>query len=228
MTALDARLPGARPLLVAHRAGNDLARLRQAEAAGVDLIEADVWLYRRRLELRHLKTLGPVPVLWDRWFLAPGWGPRLRLTDLLAAARPETALLLDLKGFDPRLSAHLLAAMDEAAASRHIIVCSRNWRLLSPFAGHPRIGAIRSVGSERQLQAVWAHLPAAGDAGVASAVSIHARLLTPAVVAALRARSTAVIPWAVADEAHARQLLAWGVVGINGDDLGWLARVRGA
>jgi len=228
VTAFDARLPATRPLLVAHRAGNDLAHLRRAEAAGVDLVEADVWLYRRRLELRHLKTLGPVPVLWDRWFLAPGWGPRLRLVDLLAAARPETALLLDLKGFDPRLSARLLAALDEAAASRHIIVCSRNWRLLAPFAGHPRIGAIRSVGSERQLQAVWAHLPGSNDEGFSPAVSIHARLLTPAIVAALRARSAAVIAWAVADEPHARRLLAWGAAAINGDDLGWLGRLRGA
>ena len=57
-------------ILVAHRAGNDLKRLHEAEALGIAHIEADVRLWRGRLEVRHLKTLGPIPVLWDRWRLA--------------------------------------------------------------------------------------------------------------------------------------------------------------
>ena len=31
------------------------------------LVEADVRLWRGRLEVRHLKTVGPVPILWDKW-----------------------------------------------------------------------------------------------------------------------------------------------------------------
>ena len=61
------------PLLIAHRAGNDPAHLRAAEDAGADVIEADLHLWRGRLELRHLKTAGPLPVYWDRWALAPPW-----------------------------------------------------------------------------------------------------------------------------------------------------------
>ena len=36
-------------LLLAHRAGNDLERLRLAESAGADVVEADVHLHRGRL-----------------------------------------------------------------------------------------------------------------------------------------------------------------------------------
>ena len=52
-------------LTVAHRAGNSVRSLREALAAGVDLVEADVHRYRRRLEIRHRKWLGPRH-LWDR------------------------------------------------------------------------------------------------------------------------------------------------------------------
>jgi hypothetical protein len=55
------------PLLaVAHRAGNNLADLRAALAAGVDLVEADVHLYRGALEVRHRKAVGP-NYYWEQW-----------------------------------------------------------------------------------------------------------------------------------------------------------------
>ena len=37
-------------LAIAHRYGNGLRQLHRAEDAGADLVEADVWLYRGRLE----------------------------------------------------------------------------------------------------------------------------------------------------------------------------------
>ena len=82
--------------IVAHRAGNELARLRAAEALRLPLVEADVHLFRGRLEVRHRKTLGPVPILWDRWELAPPWTPRLRHDVRLAAPAPGPELLPDL------------------------------------------------------------------------------------------------------------------------------------
>ncbi len=53
-------------VVVAHGAGNRLDALRAAEAAGVAFAEADVHLFRGRLKIRHLKTLGRVPVLGIR------------------------------------------------------------------------------------------------------------------------------------------------------------------
>ena len=89
---------GSRPFLVAHRAGNCLLQLRATELLGADLVEADVRLYRGRLEVRHLRAVGPLPIQWDRWQLAPSWRRRLRLAELIDATAPETGLVLDLKG----------------------------------------------------------------------------------------------------------------------------------
>jgi len=111
----------ASPFLVAHRAGNDLALLRRAESVSPRLIEADVHLWRGRLEVRHLKTLGPLPVLWDRWYLAPLGTPRLDLATLLASAHRDTALMLDLKGRDPQLARRVAAQI-----TRPVSVCSRH------------------------------------------------------------------------------------------------------
>ena len=97
-----------RPFVIAHRSGNSLLALRTAEAHGVRVIEADVHLFRGRIEVRHLKTLGPVPVLWDRWKLASPFGPRLVLAELLDAAGPQTELVLDLKGRERRLATAVL------------------------------------------------------------------------------------------------------------------------
>ena len=77
-----------RPFVVAHRAGNDLGTLRRAEALAIPLVEADVHLRRGRIEVRHLKTLGPLPVLWDRWRLAPAGRRGCPSTALLAPPRP--------------------------------------------------------------------------------------------------------------------------------------------
>ena len=104
--------PGMRPFVVAHRAGNDLDRLQRAQELGLGVVEADLHLYAGRIEVRHLKTLGPLPVLWDRWTLASPWAPRLRLDRLLASVRPGTELMLDLKGRDRRLPALVAAALE--------------------------------------------------------------------------------------------------------------------
>ena len=53
-------------LAIAHRSGNTVAGLRSALDLGVDLVEADVHAYRGRLEVRHLKSMGGLPWLWDR------------------------------------------------------------------------------------------------------------------------------------------------------------------
>jgi glycerophosphoryl diester phosphodiesterase len=201
-----------RPFVVAHRAGNDLALLRRAEALpAVRLVEADVHLFHGRLEVRHLKTLGPVPILWDRWELAAPWTPRLVVDRLLAGAAPDTELMLDLKGRDRRLSERLVAALAATARDdRRLTICSRTWSLLEPFAAVPGIRVVHSVGSARQLAALRDRFDGRRLAGV----SIHRKLLDPDVVADLRERTDMLITWPVADAGEARRLAAWGVDGV--------------
>jgi glycerophosphoryl diester phosphodiesterase len=204
-----------RPLLVAHRAGNDLARLRMAEELGADLVEADVWRYRGRLEIRHEKTTGPLPVLWDRWSLAPGWTPRFKLAELLQLAAPETVLFFDLKGWSQRLPEQMLSVLRERAPGRPYAVSSRNWGMLDLFWGRPEATVFFSVGNPRQYRAILARLERDGPL----AVSIHARLLDQRSVQCLTSRGALVVPWQVTSLAHAQRLLAWGVDGVSVDDL---------
>ena len=194
--------------LVAHRAGNDLAQLRAAERLRVPLVEADVHLFGGRLEVRHRKTVGPIPILWDRWELAPPWAPRMVLDELVTAASPRTELMLDLKGHDARLPGHILEAIDTAGLRGRLTVCSQDWRLLEPLSGRPEIRVVHSVGNARQL----ARLRRRADA--LAGISIHQRLLNAVVVEELRRRAGLVLSWPVESVAQARRLAEWGVQGL--------------
>lgn len=206
-----------KPLAIAHRAGNDPDLLRRAVGAGVDLVELDVWRCRGRLEVRHEKTLGPVPVLWDRRpaRLRPGWRPRLLLDDLAAhlGGLPATVEpLLDLKGRDAALPGEVLATMAELFPGRRYTVCSQSWPLLAGFRGRPGVRVVHSVGSERMLRDLFA-------GGGADAVSIDQRLLTPARVERLRSTADLVMTWTVNSSERLRTLAGWGVTGVISDDL---------
>ena len=197
--------------VVAHRAGNSLARLQDAERLGVALVEADVRLWRGRLEVRHLKTVGPLPILWDKWRLANPLAPRLQLRDLLVQARRETQLLLDLKGRNRRLAE---LVRDALPSGRPVTVCARSRALLEPFAGLEHVRVFQSVGSRRQLR----RLLRTADGVALDGVSIHERLLDERIVAALRSRGATVISWPVNSLERARELARLGIHGVISDD----------
>jgi glycerophosphoryl diester phosphodiesterase len=200
------------PFLVAHRAGNRLDRLRASEAAGVAVVEADVHLFRGRLEVRHLKTLGPLPLLWDRWELASPWTPRLLLSDLLAAAAPTTELMLDLKGRRRRLAEQVVDALQPYLGRQRLTISARCWPLLEPFAGLP-VRRLHSVRTGRQLRALLGQSAGARIEGV----SIHERLLDRAAMTELRRIAGVVLTWPVDDAGRAAELVRLGVHGLISD-----------
>jgi glycerophosphoryl diester phosphodiesterase len=200
------------PLLVAHRAGNGLDLLRASEAAGVSFAEADIHLFRGRLEVRHLRTLGPVPVFWDRWQVAPPWRPRLLLADLLAAARSTTELMLDLKGRKPRLAELVSEAIDPYVGQRRLTISARCWPLLELFDGLP-VRRLHSIRSARQLRALVRRSAGRRLDGVA----IHERLLDLDAVADLRRIAGIVMTWPVNDAGRATELLSLGIDGLITD-----------
>ncbi|MEX2247634.1 MAG: glycerophosphodiester phosphodiesterase [Dehalococcoidia bacterium] len=214
----DALAGAPRPIAIAHRAGNSLTQLRTAERGGVDFVEADVWLHHGRLEVRHLKSLSPLPVLWDRWKLAPAWRPRLHLDALLAALAAGTGLMLDLKGREPRLPEALVAAVRDAG--RPVLVCGQNWRMVDACAAGG-ITVVHSVGTAGQLAALQPHL----DGHEGHAISVQRRLLDREVVRGLKERASAVVTWPVNDDATLRQVLGWGVDGVTSDNLELLRRL---
>jgi glycerophosphoryl diester phosphodiesterase len=211
----------AAPLLIAHRAGNEPARLRAAERAGADVIEADLHLRRGRLELRHLKTLGPLPIYWDRWALAPPWRHFDSVVDLLAAAQPETVLMLDLKGTDPAAARMLSAALSRAERLVPVLVSARAWPLLDEI--DPALAQrIASAARPRQLDQLIAY----AASHPLDCASLHLRLLDRDRLSALRAHVPLVMTWPVNHRDEAARATALGVGGLISDDLALLAELR--
>lgn len=201
-------MTGGRPLVVAHRAGNDLGMLRAAEALGVDMIESDLHLFRGRIEVRHEKTIGPIPILWERWRLVRPFSPRLRLMDLLAAVAPTTHLMLDLKGPSSGLSRAALDVLQRSFAGRSYTVCARNWMLLRPFEGIPGVRVIRSIAGPLQLQCLL-H----GHRRRLDGVSVDQGLLDARSTARLLDRTGFVLAWGVTADERLRALCSLGVSG---------------
>jgi hypothetical protein len=202
-------------LRVAHRAGNDLELLVEALGWGADLIEADVHLHRGRLEIRHTKTLGPLPWLWDRWYVVSARTPRLHLHEVAAHLPPERRVMLDLKGWQPWLGHRVAAAMAAAAPGVPYTVCSRHWRMLDAFEGLPHVHLVHSVRSRRELGRVGRRLAAHPTWGIA----VHRDLLGSVHLEALRSSVDALLTWPVNTESARAEALALGATGIISDDL---------
>jgi hypothetical protein len=213
----------AQPFVVAHRAANRLDRLREAEGHDVGLVEADVRLYHGRLEVRHLKSLGPLPLYWDRWALASPFRRSLVLSDVLRAADADTELMLDLKGGRPRLAELVRAELEPCLPRRRFTICARTWRLLDVFEGLP-VRRFASAGSRRQVRALLRRYADGGIDGVA----VHERLLDERAVGELRSVAGLVLSWPVNVPARARELLAMGVDGLISDRTKLIAPVVAA
>ena len=210
-----------RLLAIAHRAGNDIVRLRRAENIGADFVEADVRLYRGRLEVRHLKTMRWLPLLYDRhpWRLAAGWTHRLILGELFGALSSDTGMMVDLKGDDDALPEAILRAIREAAGGRRLIVCGQNWPLVDPFVAAPEVIAVHSIGRPDQLDAfLRSSRPTQG-------ISIHASLLSETVISALKQRAPLVVTWPINTPGELARVSGLGVDGVTTDSLAILETV---
>jgi hypothetical protein len=202
-----------RPLLIAHRAGNDLRLLREAEALAVDAVEADVHLHRGRLELRHARTLGPLPLYWESRRLRRSHAGGLTLEALLAEAAPQTRLLLDLKGVDPGLPGELRRALAASGiAPARVAVCGRAWPRMV-LAELPGLRVLPSVGDARELAALDQLLRERQVDGA----SVRSNLLAGGVAARLRERLPLLLAWPVNDARAARELAGLGVDGLITD-----------
>jgi glycerophosphoryl diester phosphodiesterase len=202
--------PAAPTFVIAHGAANDLEGMRRAQRLGIRVVEADLHVYAGRIEVRHLKTVGPLPLLWDRWTLAAPWTPRLRLDAVLAAVGPETELMLDLKGRDARLPALVAGVLAERAPDVPVTVCARHWPLLDAVAAIPGARPVHSVGARRQLETLRRRLGGRPLRGI----SIHRKLLDARTVADLRRWAEVVMTWPVQTAEQVRELVGWGVQGL--------------
>jgi glycerophosphoryl diester phosphodiesterase len=210
------------PLLIAHRVGNNLSEVPAALAAGADLIEADVHLYRRRLEVRHTKTLGVLPWLWDRWYLVPAGGERLILRTLVETSAPDAMLMLDLKGWHPWLGHRIASAMHDVAPGRPYVVSGRQWQMLSAFESLDHVRIIHSAKSARELKA----LPRRIAGHRTDAICMHRALLADSRwVELARSLAPTLLTWPIVDHATAEEALDRGANGLIIDGIDLLAEL---
>jgi glycerophosphoryl diester phosphodiesterase len=211
------------PLLaVAHRAGNNLADLRAALDAGVDLVEADVHLYRGALEVRHRKAVGP-HLYWELWtelhrrrdLVVP------ELHEVLAVAAGDPRLMLDLKGPSLAVAGRVAEAFRTHAPGVPLAVCTKQWRMLDAFSADPHIGQVLSAGDPVQLARLRSRLRRQRAYGL----SIRLSLLTKAVVAELRRATDLILAWPVDTEAALAQARRVGVTGVISKNLPMLSRL---
>lgn len=201
-------------LAIAHRAGNSLAGLHTANKLGVDVIECDVHEFRGRLEVRHLKTAGPLPFLWDRWELASASAPRLGLAELLDADRHGTTFMLDLKGRRASVGRSAAELLHEIGHHREVLACGRQWSSVDALGELPYVRRVLSARNRAELSRLRQRLSSSPAYGV----SVHQSLLEPSIVAELNDRVDVVMTWPVNDIPTMDRLLGIGVTGIISDE----------
>ena len=209
-------------LAVAHRGGNSVDGLRAALDAGVDLVEADIHLYRGALEVRHSRAIGP-RLYWDR---STGVTRRRavvvpELEEILAVADRDPRLMLDLKGPSLAVAGRVAATLRERLPGAPVAVCTKQWRMLDAFAGDASVRRILSAANTRQLTRLRARLR--GER--ADGVSIRLRLLTPEIVAELRRSTDLVLAWSVDTEPELDRSFELGVTGVISKNMALLRRL---
>jgi hypothetical protein len=203
------------PITIAHRAGNDIGLCRKATDTGVDIVEADIWRYQGRLEVRHSKTIGPLPLRWDRWWIRFNPPPATQLTELLQSLDPNTKVMLDLKGNDPELPRTLLEICRRERPGLTVLVCSQTWSYLERLRHEPDVQVVYSIGSRRQLARVWPVLEQDGN----DAISIHNELLNQRNTQQLLGLVSTIVTWPINDRERLEHVLRLGVTGVISDSL---------
>lgn len=209
-------------LAIAHRAGNSLAGLHAANELGVDVIECDVHHHRGQLEVRHLKTAGPLPFLWDTWELESASAPRLGLAEVMEANRHGTVFMLDLKGRRAAAARSVARLLREGDPEDPVLVCGRHWPSVERVAELPFVRPVLSARNRAELRLL--HRRLTGGPPV-HGVSVHRSLLDSQVVAQLAARVQVVMTWPVNDLDSLDALLDVGVTGIISDEPAVLAEL---
>lgn len=207
-------MTGHRPIVIAHRYGNDLARLTEAAAAQADYVEADVWSYKGRLEVRHAKTLGPIPVIWDKWYIRRQPERPLVLDDVLAALPPGMGIMIDLKGDDRELPEMLLDTLRRHRDKHPVMISARFWDYLPSLLDYPGLMLFHSVGTRGQLRRVRPLL----DLREHDAVCVKYQLLDAATVRSLKQQVSMLATWAINDEHRLQQAIDWSVDAIITDE----------
>jgi len=201
-------------LAIAHRSGNSVAGLRTALDLGVDLVEADVHAYRGRLEVRHLRSMGGLPFLWDKDSLVRRWRhEHLDLAGLIDALGDDSRLMIDLKGVHPRLAPMVARLLRESVPDRELTVCTKAWWMLDAF--DLPVQRVLSAASRRGLSKLRARVAREPVHGV----SVRLSMLDARVVDELHRGTDRVMVWPVDTTQALDRARSIGADGVISKDL---------
>ncbi len=196
---------------IAHRAGNSVETLVAAEGR-VDLIEVDV--HRGPgggAEVRHSKVFWPSRRLWERWYLLPKDEPSPSFDEIVGCADVGTGLWLDLKG----VRNDIVDQIASLAVGRDLVVSSKSWWLLAPFADVDGVRTFRSAGNRFELALLlWLPTRVATSGAV-----VNRRLLNDRTIERLKSNGQ-LYTWNVPDAAAVEHLKSRGLDGVILDDIG--------
>ncbi len=213
--------PGAssRPALIAHGGGNSAAGVRESLAGGAAVIEVDLWARRGRLEARHDRRVpGPLPLLYEFWYLKPAPRRTYYLEDLLEACRGRAGVFLDLKNGLGQTAPILRRVLAGHGRGVHAVASSQNWPLLREVGlACPHLDLYYSIDTLDQFdlfRSVVQH-----DVRPVG-VSCRHSLLDRDVIADFHDAGLAVVAWTVDDGDRARELASWSVDAITSNRVG--------
>lgn len=198
--------------VIAHAAGNSLRLTRKAIEDGADFVEIDLYVRGGRFEARHERSLHPIPLWFEKWYLRMAPRKPIGLTEVLAEIGDAT-LFLDLKNGGRRAGQLLRRVVDESGPDVRFAVSSQSWATLRAVKDLvPEVELYYSIDVQAKLDlfrsVVERDISPQG-------VSCRHSLLSRRIVEALHEHELSVVAWTVDDMARAAELLSWGIDGIT-------------
>ncbi len=209
---------------IAHRAGNSRVLLKEALAAGVDAVEADIRLDGRRLVSRHQRRSPLLPLFYDRWYAYWSREPQVSLDEILDQIKGRASLFVDIKSTSMKALAMLLATLRHREVIAETRVSGTYWHLLRQIRlEEPGLRVYYSIGDMDSLTSFW-QLQENGEK--APGVSIHEALVDEESATRFRAGGVEIVAYHVDQLSRAQQLRDWGVSGITSGDLDILQALK--
>jgi len=207
-------------MIVAHRYGNTIeTALIGSDIA--DMVEIDVHLWHGRLEVRHAKRLWILQRQWEQWHLLPSDTTVPSFADILSSMPPDTPLLVDIKGWRPKMVRLIREALGD---ERQIVASARGWWLLRHIRDRPKTTVLRSVGTRWQLWLIKRMKHSRG--GPTPGTVIHQGLLEPGTAGVLLKMGPDLYTWNVESKERAGELTEMGATGLIIDDSRLLTVLR--
>ncbi len=201
------------PAIIAHAAGNNPGAARSAIDCGADFVEVDIWFRGQTFEARHERRVGPLPVLFEKWYVSRAPSRPFTLYDLVDATEGEVDIFLDFKTSQPEAAHQVAALLRELPAPARISASSQWWWVLRELYDElPQAAVFYSIDAQAKLDLFRSVIDR--DPRPAG-ISCRGSLLTEGVVREMHDRGIRVAAWTVDDLSEAAQLASWGVDAIT-------------